>query len=381
MPPFSDPLRDGSQVNQLGCLEGAPKEKAAETLLESVTWQHRVLPSTRQHLSHSSTGRPLATGQASLSEQAINDFGYPADKHVGKVGVSPYGKAMKILGDLGREQDHVASHAEDRCGIPRRADGLPESGLSSTQTSATMGFREGHEAGDHRTSSTSDLANPEATDPAAAARMGKALLQRKRYAEALELLEIGLSSDPYNLDVLVSLGFALVALKKHSAAFSTFSIALAVDPDCVKALNGCGHAYQELGRVEDAMSFYVKALESDPASQEARQNVALMLTEMGTRFRIQDKSNHDRYLRMYEQAIEYCPEMALPHYNRGVVLAELGMVEEACSCYKKCIELRHGNYPEASCNLAVLLHNAGDLEGAIQSYRQCLKHNPSFEVA
>ncbi len=80
------------------------------------------------------------------------------------------------------------------------------------------------------------------------------------------------------------------------------------------------------------------------------------------------------------KAIEINPDLAEAHFNLGGILQDLGKLKEAEISYRKAIEI-NPTYAEAYSNLGIILKDLGKLKEAEISYRKAIEINPDFAKA
>ncbi len=115
---------------------------------------------------------------------------------------------------------------------------------------------------------------------------------------------------------------------------STFKAILKDDPKNLKALVELGNLYFDSDQFDLAIQAYSKALEIDPRNPD-------VLTDMGIMYR--RKGDFDRAVAEFKKAAEIDPRHVNSRYNLGVVL----------------------------------LHDKGDLKGAIKAWEDYLKVDPA----
>lgn len=120
-------------------------------------------------------------------------------------------------------------------------------------------------------------------------------------------------------------------LSKHIDALKAI---LKDDPKNLKALVELGDAYFDSNQVENAIGAYAKALELEPKNPDVR-------TDLGIMFR--KKGEFDRAIAEFKRAAQDDPRHVNSRYNLGIVL----------------------------------LHDKGDLKGAVQAWEDFLKVEPS----
>jgi hypothetical protein len=107
-----------------------------------------------------------------------------------------------------------------------------------------------------------------------------------------------------------------------------------------------------------AEATYLQALALDPTLEEAYLNLGVLWSEAG-RF--------SELVRLSDAGLEHCPESALIHFNRGVALDHLELLDEAAASYERSLEL-DPTLADAHFNLAQLHQEAGDEQGALRHY-------------
>ncbi len=120
-------------------------------------------------------------------------------------------------------------------------------------------------------------------------------------------------------------------LTKHIDALL---VILKSDPRNLKTLVELGNAYFDSNQVEKAIDAYTKALEIDPKNPDVR-------TDLGIMYR--KKGDFDRAIAEFKRAAQENPGHVNSRYNLGIVL----------------------------------LHDKGDLKGAIQAWEDFLKVEPT----
>jgi tetratricopeptide (TPR) repeat protein len=79
---------------------------------------------------------------------------------------------------------------------------------------------------------------------------------------------------------------------------------------------------------------------------------------------------------LYTATLQKNPGCWMAHYNLGIILREQGNVDQALEHYRQAFALRP-NYAEAHYNLARCLVEKGQLDDAIEHYEKALKINPA----
>jgi tetratricopeptide (TPR) repeat protein len=82
----------------------------------------------------------------------------------------------------------------------------------------------------------------------------------------------------------------------------------------------------------------------------------------------------------FQKAVELLPREADAHYNLGVALKGLGLLEDAAASYRRALKIKH-DYVEAHNNLGNVLKDLGQLDEAVDCYHRALKFKPDFAEA
>ena len=85
-------------------------------------------------------------------------------------------------------------------------------------------------------------------------------------------------------------------------------------------------------------------------------------------------------LQALQKAVELLPNDAEAHSNLGIVLKNLGQLDDAVSIFRRAIKLKP-DFAEAHNGLGNALQDLGQLENAVTSYREALKLKPNFAQA
>ena len=94
------------------------------------------------------------------------------------------------------------------------------------------------------------------------------------------------------------------------------------------------------------------------------------------------KSNNqlDVAVTKFNQALALKPNYTEVHYNLGVTLRELGLVEEAIKSYKNALNIKN-DYPDAHYNLGNALLSVKKYDAAIKHFESAVVFNPEFAQA
>ena len=183
---------------------------------------------------------------------------------------------------------------------------------------------------------------------------GNSLMQLGRPDEALASYDRAIALKPDHVPALSNRGVALRDLERHAEALESYDRALAIRPDHVWSLNNRGVALMDQKRPTEAMASFDKALALKPDYAEAHNNRGKALASYAAALEpglgdIEalggapgDLMRPQEALASYDKAIALNPDYAEAHDNRGMLLFELGRMNEAADAIEHAIRLAPG---------------------------------------
>lgn len=168
-------------------------------------------------------------------------------------------------------------------------------------------------------------------------------------------------SDVVDVERLVDVGLSYMSINRFEEATETFERAARfAEEDSLEAQEAWvnkGAAHAELEEYDEAVGAYKEALRIGDDTEHAataETNLAYALFESG---------RGEQALEHAERAVEIDPRFAQAWYNRGFLLVERGLAEDAVNCFDNAIRL---GYREAGVleEKARALEEAGDHEQA-----------------
>jgi len=82
----------------------------------------------------------------------------------------------------------------------------------------------------------------------------------------------------------------------------------------------------------------------------------------------------------YSKVLQFAPNIAEVHLNKGVVLSAAGRDSEALQCFDKAIELKP-SLPGAHCNRGNIYKSSGRPKDAAKAYQEAVKLDPGMQTA
>eukprot|EP00743_Colponemidia_sp_Colp-15_P007545 GILK01008158.1.p1 GENE.GILK01008158.1~~GILK01008158.1.p1 ORF type:complete len:853 (-),score=154.38 GILK01008158.1:254-2812(-) len=226
------------------------------------------------------------------------------------------------------------------------------------------------------TSNAASAADCEAAD--ILLRKANFLVNRNKLEEAMRLYDQALALNPTSTDILNCKGICLKSMGKADAAFRCYEQALRSNPNDVDALNNCGVILKEAEKFEEAIEAYTAALVVKPDFEAARANLAVVLTDQGTKMKLAGRV-HDG-ITLYHKALACNPSYSPAFYNLGVAYSELNELDRAIGFYQQAIAINK-TYVEALNNLGVIYKNLGRTQEAAEFYERALTVQPNFGIA
>ncbi len=157
-------------------------------------------------------------------------------------------------------------------------------------------------------------------------KKAKSALRKKRYGEALKLLEQACKQDTGDAEVWSSLGIVQNQTGKYALAVHSYQTAMNLNPQNADNFVGMGEANLALGRHTQARQYCEQALQLNPATAKAHFILGNIHREQGS---------FDAAERHYSQAVQIKPGMALAHYYRANMLRIQGLTDGARASYDK----------------------------------------------
>jgi len=180
------------------------------------------------------------------------------------------------------------------------------------------------------------------------------------------------------VNVTVALGTATFARNRvyHSAESLWRNVAEA-RPNNARAFENLGTVLMVERRIEEAIPEYRQAVALDPDFVSARNNLANALSQT---------QRHEEAIGHYAEVLRVDPLHPEAHINRAHAFDRLGRTREAIEAYRAATRLDPTKVTpkflaRAHANLASVLANQGDLDGAIMEYRESVRLRPDYDVA
>jgi tetratricopeptide (TPR) repeat protein len=216
-----------------------------------------------------------------------------------------------------------------------------------------------------RISSNPDKGGPEQTG----LRIHIALLAERqgRTEDAIAIYESVLAADPSHSDARFRLGYSKLERHDYQGASQDFEACLARRPNWREAEINLSLAYSKLNRPGDAQAVLDRLLAREPGTPEAlRGSAAVSL--------LADPAHSlERLVKLQEEG-DRSPEVL---FNTGILHQQAGELQQAIDCYREALS-SNPRYAEALVNLGHALMATGDQEAARESWAAAVELNPAL---
>lgn len=240
-------------------------------------------------------------------------------------------------------------------------------------------------------------------DPTAKLALGAVLLDLKRFAEAVAILNDGLNSAPdgeLRAKLLKNLGLAQRGLQKDAQALESFAAAHRIAPGLAGLDILQAGALEKLGRYDETLALLERLIARDPAGLDAHRQYNSLLYRLDrmdqflTSFDrappslplLTAKADFLMKTQRYEEALAVFSQMAklgpdIPTLvGTSLALSMLGRFRDAVRQAEAALALSPGN-PEILNHFADVLLRAGDPERAVAAASQSHACNPRDQTA
>ena len=176
---------------------------------------------------------------------------------------------------------------------------------------------------------------------------------------------------PRDFDAQIALGRALLERGSFPEAVDCFRRAVAIQPGNPVALFHLGDTLRLLERFAEAEGHLRRVLASAPDFVEGLVSLADTLAEQGA---------SDEAARVCQRALALAPDYAAAHFCLGNILRNSARLDEARDCFVAALQLAPDLVPALG-NLGNILQELGDIAQAEKCYRRALELNPGYSNA
>ncbi|WVZ91664.1 hypothetical protein U9M48_037807 [Paspalum notatum var. saurae] len=190
----------------------------------------------------------------------------------------------------------------------------------------------------------------------------------QKYCEALEV-------DNHYAPAYYNLGVVYSEMMQFDVALTCYEKAALERPLYAEAYCNMGVIYKNRGELEAAIACYERCLTISPNFEIAKNNMAIALTDLGTKVKIEGDLNQG--VAYYKKALFYNWHYADAMYNLGVAYGEMLDFEMAVVFYELALHF-NPRCAEACNNLGVIYKDRDNLDKAVECYQMALSIRPNF---
>ncbi|XP_068658755.1 probable UDP-N-acetylglucosamine--peptide N-acetylglucosaminyltransferase SPINDLY isoform X1 [Aristolochia californica] len=190
----------------------------------------------------------------------------------------------------------------------------------------------------------------------------------QKYFEALKI-DSHYAPAHYNLGVVYS------EMMQYDTALTFYEKAAQQRPMYAEAYCNMGVIYKNRGDLHSAISCYERCLAVSPNFEIAKNNMAIALTDLGTKVKLEGDINLG--VAYYKKALYYNWHYADAMYNLGVAYGEMLKFEMAIVFYELALHF-NPHCAEACNNLGVIYKDRDNLDKAVECYQMALSIKPTF---
>jgi TolA-binding protein len=229
--------------------------------------------------------------------------------------------------------------------------------------------------------------------------------KRYHFKDQFQLMK---SIDKDNFENLYEKGKALINEKKYLEAIGCLKVAIELKPNSAKAHCNLGNAYSFEGKKELALKEYQEAIRIDPDLAQPHFNLGVMMmddeqwTQAIEQLEISSRLNHlaikydsfialgiclkrlkrhDDAFEKYKSATNLRPNLAPAYFQWGLDLLDLNKHEEAISKFEIVSKLDSNLRLDALGNWGAALEGMGNIDAALKKYNEVIKIAPNSKHA
>ena len=220
-------------------------------------------------------------------------------------------------------------------------------------------------------------------------KLGEALLDTGGIEAAAEIYEGILKDHPDTAEAYYGLGRVQSARGDHSSAADKYRKACDLFPTYGAAHYGLALAYHKLGRLSDAKEQLelrnrnpnIVPPVADPLRDELRGLDRSAMDHLERGMLLEQVGRVEDAIGETEKALELNPSLVKAHVNLLILYGRVGNASKAEEHYKAIVAVAPNEFPEAYYNYGVLLLKQQNLDGAEKAFRKALVLGPSNEAA
>ncbi|CAN4121315.1 unnamed protein product [Withania somnifera] len=190
----------------------------------------------------------------------------------------------------------------------------------------------------------------------------------QKYYEAIKI-------DSHYAPAYYNLGVVYSEMMQYDMALNCYEKAALERPMYAEAYCNMGVIYKNRGDLDSAIACYERCLAVSPNFEIAKNNMAIALTDLGTKVKLEGDINQG--VAYYKKALCYNWHYADAMYNLGVAYGEMLKFDMAIVFYELAFHF-NPHCAEACNNLGVIYKDRDNLDKAVECYQMALSIKPNF---
>ncbi|KAE9585369.1 putative protein O-GlcNAc transferase [Lupinus albus] len=190
----------------------------------------------------------------------------------------------------------------------------------------------------------------------------------QKYFEAIK-------TDPHYAPAYYNLGVVYSEMMQYDMALTFYEKAATERPMYAEAYCNMGVIFKNRGDLGSAITCYERCLAVSPNFEIAKNNMAIALTDLGTKVKLEGDINQG--VAFYKKALYYNWHYADAMYNLGVAYGEMLKFDMAIVFYELAFHF-NPHCAEACNNLGVIYKDRDNLDKAVECYQLALSIKPNF---
>lgn len=205
--------------------------------------------------------------------------------------------------------------------------------------------------------------------------LGTSLKLSGHVQEGLAKYYDALKADSRYAPAYYNLGVVYSEMMQYDMALNCYEKAAVHRPMYAEAYCNMGVIYKNRGDLDAAIACYERCLAVSPNFEIAKNNMAIALTDLGTKVKIEGDIHQG--VAYYKKALLYNWHYADAMYNLGVAYGELLKFDMAVVMYELALHF-NPHCAEACNNLGVIYKDRDNLDKAVECYQMALQIKPNF---
>jgi tetratricopeptide (TPR) repeat protein len=266
----------------------------------------------------------------------------------------------------------VVNNSNLTAGIPRLSGQLAK-GAQSAEAYVILGDAWRHSKRPDQAAPAYEQAaklNPASTR--AQRSWGVALKESGQFTQAAETLKRAVQQMPEDPENWYELGLLDSEQGRPADAIAELQKAVALDPDLAAGYNNLGGNLAALGRMDEAQTAFREALRIDPYDASAHANLGQFLASTPA-----PRGSAAQAAEEFAKAVKLQPENARNRYLYGIVLAQLGHLDEARKQLEAALQADPKLAPAHEL-LGRFLEQSRNLDAALREYGEAVEIQPDF---